>query len=147
MTRNFLEGARKERMSYTPKGLCRAWKNLDAASKVYVLTVLGLIISVSCFSCSFQRLDADKDSLSLPLSSTLAHAGSTPVTASLGPWLVSWSAAKALNGFHHSSCSSSGQHWLAHGSFGRFDTFRTFTRGHGKPGWPSLQGMCYGILV
>ena len=46
MTRNFLEGARKERMSYTPAGLCRAWKNLDAASKVYVLTLMGLIISV-----------------------------------------------------------------------------------------------------
>ncbi|KAJ4325273.1 hypothetical protein N0V94_000797 [Neodidymelliopsis sp. IMI 364377] len=45
MTRNFLEGARKQRMSYTPRGLCRAWRDLDAASKVYALTFLGLIIS------------------------------------------------------------------------------------------------------
>ncbi|KAF1927138.1 uncharacterized protein M421DRAFT_182368 [Didymella exigua CBS 183.55] len=45
MTRNFLEGARKERMSFTPAGLCRAWMHLDAASKIYVLTLMGLIIS------------------------------------------------------------------------------------------------------
>lgn len=50
MTRNFLEGARKERTSYTPSGLCKIWRTLDAASKVYVLTVLGLIISVRSFS-------------------------------------------------------------------------------------------------
>jgi hypothetical protein len=47
MTRNFLEGARKERLAFTPPGLWRAWQRLDAASKVYVLTVMGLIISVS----------------------------------------------------------------------------------------------------
>ncbi|KAJ4402687.1 hypothetical protein N0V91_007062 [Didymella pomorum] len=45
MTRNFLEGARKERLNFTPSGLWRAWQRLDAASKVYVLTVMGLIIS------------------------------------------------------------------------------------------------------
>ncbi|KAJ4376770.1 hypothetical protein N0V86_006887 [Didymella sp. IMI 355093] len=45
MTRNFLESTRKERTSFTPAGLCRAWKKLDAASKVYVLTLMGLIIS------------------------------------------------------------------------------------------------------
>ncbi|KAJ4333214.1 hypothetical protein N0V87_007769 [Didymella glomerata] len=45
MTRNFLEGARKERLAFTPPGLWRAWQRLDAASKVYVLTVMGLIIS------------------------------------------------------------------------------------------------------
>lgn len=47
MTRNFLEAARKERLSFTPAGLWRAWQKLDAASKVYALTALGLIISVS----------------------------------------------------------------------------------------------------
>ncbi|KZM20362.1 hypothetical protein ST47_g8523 [Ascochyta rabiei] len=45
MTRNFLEGARKQRTSYTPAGLCRAWRDLDAASKVYFLTLVGLILS------------------------------------------------------------------------------------------------------
>ncbi|KAF2995234.1 hypothetical protein E8E13_002637 [Curvularia kusanoi] len=45
MARNFLEGARKERISYTPAGLWRAWINLNAAIKVYVLTLVGLIVS------------------------------------------------------------------------------------------------------
>lgn len=52
MTRNFLEGARKERLNFTPSGLWRAWQRLDAASKVYVLTVMGLIISVSHLNTS-----------------------------------------------------------------------------------------------
>lgn len=46
MTRNFLEGARKERIQYTPTGLWKAWINLNAATKVYVLTLVGLIVSV-----------------------------------------------------------------------------------------------------
>jgi hypothetical protein len=46
LTRNFLEGARRKRLSYTPRGLWDAWIELDAAKKVYVGTVLGLIISV-----------------------------------------------------------------------------------------------------
>ncbi|EOA85300.1 uncharacterized protein SETTUDRAFT_90966 [Exserohilum turcica Et28A] len=45
MTRDFLEGARKKRISYTPRGLYEAWRDLDPAKKVYVGTVAGLVIS------------------------------------------------------------------------------------------------------
>ncbi|EUC39131.1 hypothetical protein COCCADRAFT_31859 [Bipolaris zeicola 26-R-13] len=45
LTRNFLEGARKKRISYTPRGLYEAWRDLDAAKKVYFGTLAGLAIS------------------------------------------------------------------------------------------------------
>ncbi|KAF2466308.1 uncharacterized protein BDR25DRAFT_237380 [Lindgomyces ingoldianus] len=45
LKRNFLEGARKKRLEWTPRGLYEAWLDLDAAAKVYVGTVVGLIIS------------------------------------------------------------------------------------------------------
>ena len=98
MTRNFLEGARKQRMSYKPTGLYRAWKNLDAASKVYMLTLMGLIMSVSCFSYRVYESDANFQSSPLLLSFTLARVGSTLPTVSLELWLDSWSAAKDSNG-------------------------------------------------
>lgn len=44
---NFLEVAQKKRLSVTPKGLYEAWLDLDATAKVYVGTVVGLIVSVS----------------------------------------------------------------------------------------------------
>ncbi|PSN74900.1 hypothetical protein BS50DRAFT_540537 [Corynespora cassiicola Philippines] len=46
LQRNFLEGARKKRLSLTPRGLLEAWLDLDAAAKVYVGTIVGLIISL-----------------------------------------------------------------------------------------------------
>ena len=46
MTRNFLEGARRKRISYTPLGLYEAWRDLDAAKKVYFGTLVGLVLSV-----------------------------------------------------------------------------------------------------
>jgi hypothetical protein len=49
MKTDFLAGARKKRLSWTPRGLLEAWLGLDAAAKVYVGTVIGLVISV----CSF----------------------------------------------------------------------------------------------
>ncbi|KAF2641845.1 hypothetical protein P280DRAFT_286466 [Massarina eburnea CBS 473.64] len=45
MKRDFLAGARKERITYTPKGLFKAWLALDAASKVNYGTCAGLVIS------------------------------------------------------------------------------------------------------
>jgi hypothetical protein len=47
MTRNFLEGARRKRVSYTPRGFYEAWRDLGAARKVYLGTYVGLITSVS----------------------------------------------------------------------------------------------------
>jgi hypothetical protein len=47
LRRDFLEGARKKRFSYTFKGLWEAWLDLDAAMKVYVGSVAGLVLSVS----------------------------------------------------------------------------------------------------
>jgi hypothetical protein len=42
-----LEGARKKRLTYTPSGLWQAWKDLDAATKVYVGSIIGFVITVS----------------------------------------------------------------------------------------------------
>jgi hypothetical protein len=49
MRTDFLAGARKKRLSWNPRGLLEAWLGLDAAAKVYVGTVIGLVVSV----CSF----------------------------------------------------------------------------------------------
>jgi hypothetical protein len=46
LTRNFLEGSRKKRIYYTPRGLFEAWRRLDAAKQVYLGTILGLVISM-----------------------------------------------------------------------------------------------------
>ncbi|KAF1914506.1 hypothetical protein BDU57DRAFT_296334 [Ampelomyces quisqualis] len=46
LTRNYLEGARKKRLQYTPLGLWQAWKGLDAARKVYVGSIAGFVISL-----------------------------------------------------------------------------------------------------
>ncbi|KAF2024142.1 hypothetical protein EK21DRAFT_79323 [Setomelanomma holmii] len=46
LRRNFLEGARKKRLSYTLKGFWEAWVDLDAARKVYVGSICGMIISL-----------------------------------------------------------------------------------------------------
>lgn len=46
LTRNFLEGARKKRVSYTPRGLYDAWRGLDAARKVYLATLIGWVVTV-----------------------------------------------------------------------------------------------------
>jgi hypothetical protein len=52
MTRNFLEGARRKRISYTPLGLYEAWRDLDAAKKVYFGTLVGLVVTVGdCLQC------------------------------------------------------------------------------------------------
>jgi hypothetical protein len=47
LTRNFLEGARRKRLSYTPQGLWSAWLELDATMKVHICTLTGLAVSVS----------------------------------------------------------------------------------------------------
>ncbi|KAH8731630.1 hypothetical protein GQ44DRAFT_642883 [Phaeosphaeriaceae sp. PMI808] len=46
LARNFLEGARKKRVSYTPRGLWEAWISLNAALKVYVGSIVGLVLSI-----------------------------------------------------------------------------------------------------
>lgn len=46
MTRNFLEGARRKRLSYTPRGMWEAWSELDATMKVYVGSIVGMASSV-----------------------------------------------------------------------------------------------------
>lgn len=47
LQKDFLAGARKKRISYTPRGLVEAWMDLDAAAKVYAGTCIGLVTSVS----------------------------------------------------------------------------------------------------
>lgn len=46
LARNFLEGSRKKRVSFTPRGLYEAWIDLSAAQQVYVTTLVGLVVSV-----------------------------------------------------------------------------------------------------
>ncbi|KAI8932640.1 hypothetical protein NX059_010136 [Plenodomus lindquistii] len=46
ITQNFLEGSRKKRVSYTPRGLYQAWIELDATRQVYFATLVGLVVSV-----------------------------------------------------------------------------------------------------
>lgn len=46
LRRNYLEGARKRRLSYTPSGLWQAWKDLDAARKVYLGSIAGFLITL-----------------------------------------------------------------------------------------------------
>ena len=106
MTRNFLEGARKERIQYTPTGLWKAWINLNAATKVYVLTLVGLIVSVGLLLQLVCQADANMCS-SCPRSSfTLAQEDFMAPTVSSEKPLGSWSAAKALNGQCHMLASS-----------------------------------------
>ncbi|KAF2274769.1 uncharacterized protein EI97DRAFT_99695 [Westerdykella ornata] len=45
LKRDFLEAARKKRLTLTPRGIIEAWIGLDATSKVYLGTVVGLIVS------------------------------------------------------------------------------------------------------
>ncbi|CAI6336552.1 unnamed protein product [Periconia digitata] len=45
LQKDFLAGARKKRLTYTPRGLFEAWLDLDASAKVRVATVVGLILS------------------------------------------------------------------------------------------------------
>ncbi|KAF2735627.1 hypothetical protein EJ04DRAFT_575954 [Polyplosphaeria fusca] len=45
LQRNFLEGARKTRLSFSPRGLWQAWTDLSAATQVLVGTVVGLFLS------------------------------------------------------------------------------------------------------
>lgn len=52
LQRDFLAGARKKRLSYTPRGLFEAWLDLDASAKVRVCTYIGLVLSVCFDSCN-----------------------------------------------------------------------------------------------
>lgn len=46
LAENFLDAARKKRVSWTPKGLWEAWQATDAAEKVAIGTLVGLLVSV-----------------------------------------------------------------------------------------------------
>jgi hypothetical protein len=76
MTRNFLEGARRKRISYTPLGLYQAWRDLDAAKKVYFGTLAGLVLSVCDRPSHFNVHTANRSSSCLLLCCSLAPAAS-----------------------------------------------------------------------
>jgi hypothetical protein len=159
LTVNFLAGARKKRISYSPRGLVEAWIDLDAASKVYVITVIGLFVSVSD-SATVQKTNSSAHSYSsfLLSYSSLDRVVSMRAMGSLAYLLITLTAVGVLNGrclswlsmfvansaagSRQSLCSYSGQRWSDLGSYGRFDTSRMCTHGHGRPDWQSLQGMC-----
>jgi hypothetical protein len=97
LTRNFLEGARRKRISYTPRGLWEAWVDLDAAMKVYIGSILGMIISVSTngLGCTANLILASSFP---PSCCSSARAASTAGTDSLAKTLTTTRAAEALNG-------------------------------------------------
>jgi hypothetical protein len=89
MQKDFLAGARKKRISYTPRGLVEAWLDLDAAAKVFWGTCIGLVISVSLLISMLCHLPTilptDVKSSYLPSFSSLAPDASIPVTGSSAP--------------------------------------------------------------
>jgi hypothetical protein len=99
LRRDFLEGARKKRVSYTFRGLWEAWSDLDAAMKVYVGSIAGLILSVHCPLRSQPESTAHSHS-SYPLScSFLARVVSMTSMVSLGRHRVGSHAAEVSNGW------------------------------------------------
>jgi hypothetical protein len=97
LTRNYLEGARKKRLTYTPSGLWQAWKDLDAATKVYVGSIVGFVITVSQ-SLNALDMNADSDSYSRPSCYSSARAASTETMVSLVKSQLTTAVAGALNG-------------------------------------------------
>ena len=139
MTRNFLEGARRKRISYTPRGLIEAWFDLDAAKKVYIGTLVGLTISV-CILCDKPKHYTNNDSSFLPFCCSSVRAASMPAMASLESPPTTTSAEEDLSGSLQSLCSCSGPCSLAHGFCGRSVISRMFIHGPGKRDSPSLLG-------
>ncbi|KAF2124818.1 hypothetical protein P153DRAFT_379403 [Dothidotthia symphoricarpi CBS 119687] len=100
LTRNFLEGARKKRLSYTPQGLYEAWRNLDASTKVHVATVIGLVVSfVPAIILFFgsRRFHPSYGFSSMQLDSNACRRGGEWIpsilvqlfwTAIVGPWIL-----------------------------------------------------------
>ena len=145
MTRNFLEGVRKKRISYTPRGLLEAWLDLDAARKVYLGTLVGLTISVCILLRDKRGPCPNNNSSSPPSLCSSVLAASMRAMASLESPPTSSSAEEGLSGSLPSLCNYSGLCLLARGYCGRFAISRTFIHGLGKQGSPSLlgKGVCY----
>jgi hypothetical protein len=81
LRRNYLEGARKRRLTYTPAGLWQAWKDLDAATKVYIGSVVGFMISVSRLHTATDMI-ADNNSSFPPSCCSSARVASTATLVS-----------------------------------------------------------------
>lgn len=156
LTRNYLEGARKKRLSYTPMGLWEAWTDLDAAMKVYVGSIIGFAVSVS-IAVRMATTSVNDRSWFPPLFSSLAPVASTATMASLVKRHHTGNAVEALNGrrllwnkltaidlsagSHPSSYSCFGLSLLDHGYCGKSATSKMCTLGHGKLDLRFLQGI------
>jgi hypothetical protein len=92
-----LEGARKRRLTYTPSGLWQAWKDLDAATKVYIGSVVGFMISVSRLHIA-TNIQADNISSFPPLCCSSARAASTATLVSSVKYQLTTVVAEASNG-------------------------------------------------
>jgi hypothetical protein len=98
MTRNFLEGARRKRISYTPLGLYEAWRDLNAAKKVYFGTLVGLVLSVCVsFKCSNVQIINCGSFCPRSCSSLARVASMIPMVSSESPPII-LSAAEEVNG-------------------------------------------------
>jgi hypothetical protein len=97
LTRNYLEGARRKRISYTPKGLWEAWVDLDAAMKVYVGSIAGFVLSVSTSNCSGDYVTNNHSSFQRSYCS-LALAAFTATMASLARRPATMVVAEGSNG-------------------------------------------------
>jgi hypothetical protein len=97
LRRNYLEGARKRRLTYTPSGLWQAWKDLDTATKVYIGSVMGFMISVSRLHIATD-IHADNNSSFPPSCYSSARAASTVTLVSSVKCQLTTVVAEALNG-------------------------------------------------
>jgi hypothetical protein len=97
LRRNYLEGARKKRLTYTLSGLWQAWKDLDAAMKVYVGSIVGFVITVGQ-SLNAIDMNADNDSYFRPSCYSSARAASTETMVSLVKRQITTAVAEASNG-------------------------------------------------
>lgn len=97
LTRNYLEGARRRRLQYTPSGLWQAWTDLDAARKVYVGSIAGFVISVSRPHTKVSTATDSNSSFRLSYYS-LDPVDSTQTMASSAKCQITTTAAAALNG-------------------------------------------------
>lgn len=99
LTRNYLEGARRRRLQYTPSGLWQAWGDLDAAKKVYVGSIAGFVISVS--QPHMEGSAATDSSSSFRLScSSLDPVDSIQIMASSAKFHLTTAVDAALNGMY-----------------------------------------------
>lgn len=99
LRRNYLEGARRKRLTFTPSGLWQAWKDLDAARKVYIGSIAGFLITVSPFELSLLTTTINNSSSYLLSLCSLDPGGFTQALVSSANHLIGNPAVEDSNGW------------------------------------------------